>query len=64
MLAFGLANALATFQAAASFAALRQALVSAAAWFPLLPTSPFVVHIDASGFALGAVLQHDQGTGL
>jgi hypothetical protein len=25
---------------------------------------PFVVHVDASGYALGAVLQQDQGHGL
>ncbi len=25
---------------------------------------PFVIHVDASGYAIGAVLQRDQGTGL
>jgi hypothetical protein len=47
-----------------AFLELKRALQHA----PLLllpdPTLPFVLHTDASGFALGAVLQQDQGQGL
>jgi hypothetical protein len=49
---------------AASFAALKQALVSDPVLASPDTNLPFVVHVDASGFALGAVLQQDQGRGL
>ena len=46
----------------------REALQAAIAQEPvlILPDSklPFVVHVDASGFAAGAVLHQDQGRGL
>jgi len=45
-----------------------KALKSSIATGPVLilpdPNLPFVVHTDASGFAVGAVLQQDQGQGL
>jgi hypothetical protein len=53
--------------AAPQEAAFRQ-LKAAIANEPVLilpdPKRPFVIHVDASGFATGAVLQQDQGHGL
>ena len=53
--------------AAPQEAAFRQ-LKAAIAHEPVLilpdPKRPFVIHVDASGFATGAVLQQDQGHGL
>ena len=47
-----------------AFGELKRALQSA----PILrlpdPSLPYVLHTDASGFAVGAVLQQDQGAGL
>ena len=48
----------------ASFVQLKAAMQSAPVLALPDPTLPFVVHVDASGFATGAVLQQDQGKGL
>ena len=56
------------FEWAAPQEAAFQRLKAAIAQEPVLilpdPKRPFVVHVDASGFATGAVLQQDQGHGL
>ena len=48
----------------AAFNKLKSAMQSAPVLALPDPKLPFVVHVDASGFATGAVLQQDQGKGL
>jgi hypothetical protein len=48
----------------AAFSQLKLALQRAPVLALPDPKLPFVVHVDASGFATGAVLQQDQGKGL
>ena len=48
----------------AAFNELKSAMQSAPVLALPDPKLPFVVHADASGFAIGAVLQQDQGKGL
>jgi len=47
-----------------SFEQLKAAIRSAPVLLLPNPELPFVLHTDASGFAVGAVLQQDQGNGL
>lgn len=47
-----------------SFELLKQAIVEGPVLILPDPKLPFVVHTDASGYAVGAVLQQDQGHGL
>jgi hypothetical protein len=47
-----------------AFESLKTALISAPILVSPDPTKPYVVTTDASGFAVGAVLQQDQGNGL
>jgi hypothetical protein len=47
-----------------AFDALKASLRSAPVLLLPDPTLPFVIHSDASDFAIGAVLQQDQGRGL
>lgn len=47
-----------------SFVALKKAISAGPVLILPDPKLPFVVHTDASGFAVGAVLQQDQGNGL
>ena len=51
-------------QQQAAFVAIKQAMSSAPVLVLPDPKLPFVVHTDASGYAVGAVLQQDQGKGL
>jgi hypothetical protein len=50
--------------AAVAFRRLKEAIVKGPVLILPDPALPFVVHTDASGFAVGAVLQQDQGQGL
>jgi len=47
-----------------AFRALKSSIVASPVLILPDPTKPFVVHTDASGFAIGAVLQQDHGAGL
>ena len=47
-----------------SFRQLKRAIVEGPVLILPDPNLPFVVHTDASGYAVGAVLQQDQGHGL
>jgi hypothetical protein len=47
-----------------AFSAIKQAMTVAPVLVLPDPKLPFVVHTDASGYAIGAVLQQDQGKGL
>jgi hypothetical protein len=47
-----------------AFEKLKAAIVNGPVLILPDPSRPFVVHTDASGFAVGAVLQQDQGRGL
>ena len=47
-----------------AFAELKAAIAQGPVLILPDPSLPFVVHTDASGFAVGAVLQQDQGKGL
>jgi RNase H-like domain found in reverse transcriptase/Reverse transcriptase (RNA-dependent DNA polymerase)/Integrase zinc binding domain/Retroviral aspartyl protease/Chromo (CHRromatin Organisation MOdifier) domain len=47
-----------------AFAKLKAAIAQGPVLILPNPSLPFVVHTDASGFAVGAVLQQDQGKGL
>lgn len=47
-----------------AFEQLKSAAKSAPVLLIADPNLPYVVHTDASGFAVGAVLQQDQGSGL
>ena len=47
-----------------AFVQLKAAIVQGPVLILPDPSLPFVVHTDASGFAVGAVLQQDQGKGL
>ena len=47
-----------------AFEKLKAAIVNGPVLILPDPSRPFVVHTDASGFAVGAVLQQDQGHGL
>lgn len=51
-------------QQEASFRRLKKAIAEGPVLALPDPSLPFVVHTDASGFAIGAVLQQDQGKGL
>ena len=51
-------------QQEASFRRLKKAIAEGPVLTLPDPSLPFVVHTDASGFAIGAVLQQDQGKGL
>ena len=51
-------------QQEASFRRLKKAIAEGPVLALPDPALPFVVHTDASGFAVGAVLQQDQGKGL
>jgi len=48
----------------AAFVKLKAAIAQGPVLILPDPSLPFVVHTDASGFAVGAVLQQDQGKGL
>ena len=48
----------------AAFAQLKQAVQAAPVLLVADPARPFVIHTDASQFAIGAVLQQDHGNGL
>lgn len=48
----------------AAFVRLKVAIAQGPVLILPDPSLPFVVHTDASGFAVGAVLQQDQGNGL
>lgn len=48
----------------AAFLQLKQSIMSAPVLVLPDPNVPYVVHVDASGYAVGAVLQQDQGKGL
>jgi len=48
----------------AAFVHLKAAIAEGPVLILPNPSLPFVVHTDASGFAVGAVLQQDQGNGL
>jgi len=48
----------------AAFVHLKAAIAQGPVLILPNPSLPFVVHTDASGFAVGAVLQQDQGNGL
>lgn len=49
---------------AQAFRRLKESIVQGPVLILPDPRLPFVVHTDASGFAVGAVLQQDQGNGL
>lgn len=51
-------------QQQSAFVELKQALQSAPILILPNPELPYVMHTDASGFAIGGVLQQDQGKGL
>jgi hypothetical protein len=48
----------------AAFRRLKKAIAEGSVLVLPDPSLPFVVHTDDSGFAVGAVLQQDQGKGL
>lgn len=47
-----------------AFDTLKQAIATGPVLVLPDPTLPFTVHVDASGYAVGAVLEQDQGRGL